>query len=73
MISVKRLLVPIVAFLLVVGMSLAQGPKKDIGTNVPLSPEMPTTNDATNNKQGGPSHVPKGQPIRQDFRFQKGT
>jgi VWFA-related protein len=52
MTSAKRWLLPLVAFLLVIGICVAQGPKKDIGTNVPLSPEI--SNSGDNNKQSSP-------------------
>ncbi len=39
MIFARQLLTPLTAFLLIVGISLGQGPKKDIGANVSLPPE----------------------------------
>jgi VWFA-related protein len=39
--TIRRLLVLVIAALLVAGITMAQGPKKDIGKDVPLSPVSP--------------------------------
>jgi VWFA-related protein len=57
MISIKRLLVLITALALVVGVSLAQGPKKDVGTKVPL-PAAPIPIDKDGPPQKGDKPIP---------------
>jgi VWFA-related protein len=44
MIFAKHLLIPFITFLLVIGISLGQGPKKDVGANVALPPGIDEDN-----------------------------
>jgi Ca-activated chloride channel homolog len=52
MISLRRLFILVAAFVLVVSVSLAQGPKKDIGTKVPI-PATPPPMDRESPPQKG--------------------
>src|SRR5262245_33152034 len=49
--KIRRLLVLTIAVFLVAGMSLAQGPKRDIGKDVPLTPASPDRGSSNNKEQ----------------------
>jgi len=51
--KIRRLLVLVIAVFLVAGMTMAQGPKKDIGKDVPLPPGTPSDRSASG-KDGVP-------------------
>src|SRR5712664_1273380 len=58
--KIKRLVVLVLAVLLVAGLSMAQGPKKDIGNKVPLpagadDKNAPQLKGGSNDKQGPPT------------------
>ncbi len=58
MISSRRLLLLIAAFALVVGVTLAQGPKKDVGANLPL-PAAPVPIDKPADKDKDGNKIPQ--------------
>ena len=51
--TIRRLLWIVIAVLVVAGISVAQGPKKDIGKDVPLSPPQPDR--STSDRSGPPT------------------
>jgi len=51
--TIRRLLLIVIAVLVIAGISVAQGPKKDIGKDVPLSPSQPDR--STSDRNGPPT------------------
>ena len=49
--TIRRLLVLVIALFLVVGITMAQGPRKDIGKDVPLPPGTPPDRSASGKDQ----------------------
>src|SRR5437868_13187436 len=56
--TIRRLLVFVIAVFLIAGLSMAQGPKKDVGKNVPLPPGSDQKSQAPAKGEDQPPQVP---------------